>query len=200
MMLLLLLSACGSSNTEKDVAMNDENFREADVVGDIADLPPNEDNFVQAFANIDNPKNYNILTLAAKDDNFATFRRLAKMGNLGNMLSPDKEYTVFMPTNAAFQRMPEEKFEKLVDPRNRTSLNLFLQRHILIGEHSPMSFNDSQAIETNSEEEITIGTNSTGELSIIGGAGVVGDPTYAANGIIYAVDAVVQPTKDVFSE
>ncbi|AVR45851.1 hypothetical protein C7S20_11640 [Christiangramia fulva] len=197
--LSLMLASCGgTSDTKKDMAAN-EGFQEADVIGDFADLPPNEDNYVNPFSDVDNPENYNILALAAKDANFSTFRRLAAMGNLDLILKSDKNYTVFMPTNEAFKKMPEEKFEKLIDPANRAQLGLFLQRHILVGKHTPMDFNETQAIETVAEEEITVSTNNPGDISMVGGAHVIGSGTEASNGIIYAVDAIVEPTKDVFT-
>ncbi len=197
--LSLMLASCGgTSDAEKDMASN-ENFQEPDVIV-FADLPPNDDNIVKPFADVDNPENYDILALAAKDGNFTTFRTLAAMGNLDLMLKPGKEYTIFMPTNEAFQKMPKEKFEELVNPNNRAQLGLFLQRHVLLGKYTPMEFDETQAIETVTEEEITIGTNSIGEISMIGGASIIGSETDAANGVVYAVDAVVEPTKNVLSD
>lgn len=195
----LFLAGCGgTSDTERSMASN-EDYQEPDVMV-FADLPPNEDQIVEPFSEVDNTEDNNILSLAAKDGNFSTFRMLAAMGNLDQMLQPDREYTVFMPTNEAFREMPKEKFEELVNPNNRAQLGLFLQRHILAGEYMPLDFEENQVIENSSEEEITVSTNSIGDLSMIGGANVIGAETDAANGVIYAVDAIVQPTKNVFSE
>lgn len=200
LLLSLFLVACGgTSDAEKDMASN-EGYQEADVIGDFADLPPNEDNVVKPFSDIENSENYDILSLAARDRNFSTFSRLAAMANLDMKLDADREYTVFMPTNEAFQRMPEEKFEKLVDPDNRAQLGLFMQRHVIVGEFSPLEFESNQVIETAAEEEITIDTNAPGEISTIGGATVIGSGTEAANGIIYAVNGIVEPTRDVFTD
>ncbi|MDT0643510.1 fasciclin domain-containing protein [Zunongwangia sp. F363] len=166
-----------------------------------AELPyPSSDmDYDNMFGGVDT-KDYDILDLIGRDKNLSTFAALAKMANTGTKLNYTGPVTVFAPTNEAFEDMPLEKFNMLKDPNNKAQLSRFIQRHILPGKVSAIDFNSSQAIETSSEEEITIDTEMSGNVIYVGGAEVVKSDIDAKNGIIHIVSSVVEPTRDVFTD
>ncbi|MDT0645288.1 fasciclin domain-containing protein [Zunongwangia sp. F260] len=181
--------------------MSDGNYEQGRTTNTLGELPyPAADmDYDNMFGGVDTD-DYDLMTLVGMDQNLSTFAALAKLANVDMKLDYTGPVTMFIPTNEAFQKMPLEKFNMLTDPSNRAQLGRFIQRHTLPNKVSAVNFNSSQAIETASEEEITVDTEAGGSLITIGGAQVIKSDIEASNGIIHVVNSVVEPTRDVFSE
>lgn len=196
------LYGCGGASGAGSGGMSDSNYEQGRTTNTLGVLPyPSTDmDNDNIFGNVDDTENYDILTLAGMDANLSTFAALAKMSNLDLKLNHTGPVTVFIPTNEAFLEMPLEKFNMLTDPKNRAQLAKFIQRHILPSRVTSINFNSSQAIETSSEEEITVDTEMSGNVIYVGGAEVVKSDIMASNGVIHIVNSIVEPTKDVFPD
>lgn len=144
-------------------------------------------------------ENYDVMELVRMNDNLSTFAALADRVNLDLATEFTDGFTFFVPTNEAFENLPVDRYKELTDPANEAELTQFLRRHVLPQKVWANEFNESQAIETAVEEEITVRTGMNGEVSSVGGATIVKPDIEASNGVIHVVNSVVQPTSDVFA-
>ena len=77
----------------------------------------------------------NIVQVAAGNENFSTLVAAVKAGGLVDVLSGTNEFTVFAPTNAAFDKLPEGTVASLLLPENKDALTDILMYHVVAGEY-----------------------------------------------------------------
>jgi uncharacterized surface protein with fasciclin (FAS1) repeats len=106
------------------------------------------------------------------------------------------QYTVFAPTNTAFEKLPAGKLDELLKPANKNQLAQLLSHHVVRGSYLAANLQDGMQMQTVLGETLTIkrtGDNimivdSNGQM-----ANVVNDDIVASNGIVHSVDAVLVP-------
>ncbi len=145
----------------------------------------------------------NIVGVAAGNENFSTLVAAVKAADLVKTLSSEGPFTVFAPTNAAFEALPEGTVESLLKPENKTTLTSILTYHVVAGK--VMAADVVKAINDNGGEYVveTVQGNKltlslSGESVVLtdakGGTATVAQADVAAsNGVIHAIDAVVMP-------
>ena len=136
-----------------------------------------------------------IVDIAAGNEDFSTLVTAVTEAGLVETLSGEGPYTVFAPTNAAFDALPEGTLDSLLeDPSG--ALTEILQLHVIAGEVDSAAA--AAAVGTCVE---TLG----GEVKVeevdggltIGGAPISTTDLEASNGIIHVIDAVVvEPSTD----
>ena len=136
-----------------------------------------------------------IVDIAAGNEDFSTLVTAVTEAGLVETLSGEGPYTVFAPTNAAFEALPEGTLDSLLeDPSG--ALTEILQLHVIAGEVDSAAA--AAAVGTCVE---TLG----GEVKVeevdggltIGGAPISTTDLEASNGIIHVIDAViVEPSTD----
>jgi len=145
----------------------------------------------------------NIVEVAARNANFSTLVAAVKAAELVETLSGDGPFTVFAPTNDAFENLPAGTVESLLLPENKATLSKILTYHVVSGKFEAADV--IEAINTN-EGKFTV-TTVQGDsivLSLMDGnvlltdakggtATVVIADVAASNGVIHALDAVVMP-------
>ena len=144
-----------------------------------------------------------IVEIAVGNENFSTLVTALKAAGLVETLSSEGPFTVFAPTNDAFEKLPEGTVPALVKPENKEKLTGILTYHVISGEFmaadvvNAINDNDgSFTIPTVQGEELTatlegesvILTDANGNKSTV----VMADVD-ASNGVIHAVDTVVMP-------
>ena len=136
-----------------------------------------------------------IVDIAVGNEDFSTLVTAVTEAGLVETLSGEGPYTVFAPTNAAFDALPEGTLDSLLeDPSG--ALTEILQLHVIAGEVDSAAA--AAAVGTCVE---TLG----GEVKVeeadggltIGGAPISTTDLEASNGIIHVIDAViVEPSTD----
>lgn len=152
------------------------------------------------FENAGDTENQEMLSLIGTDENFSTFANLARTSGLDLKLNFTGPVTLFVPTNEAFEEMPRDQYNSLVDPANRAELSRFLQRHILPTKVYESQFNTLQVIETAVEEEIPVTTGAQGTIIYIGGAQIIQSDIETSDGIVHIVNSVIEPSEDILPE
>ncbi|EMR04755.1 fasciclin domain-containing protein [Cesiribacter andamanensis] len=154
------------------------------------------------FSEIDNTEQYSVMDLARMDPNFSTFVRLVDQAGLTASLEQmDGPITVFLPTNAAFEELPKERYDYLTNTENNAELVRILQAHVLASEVTSIQFTGRQVIETSQGNQIPVytegGTAAGGITSItIGGASIIQQDIDASNGVIHVIDGIIIPEDD----
>ena len=145
----------------------------------------------------------NIVGVAAGNENFSTLVAAVKAADLVRTLSSDGPFTVFAPTNAAFEALPEGTVDTLLKPESKTTLISILTYHVVSGKFMAAdvvkAINDNggeYVVETVQGNKLTLSLdgNSVVLTDAKGGMATVAQADVAAsNGVIHAIDAVVMP-------
>ncbi|GAA5511536.1 hypothetical protein Dcar01_00247 [Deinococcus carri] len=122
------------------------------------------------------------------DDRFSTFRDLLSDAGLTETLT-DGDYTIFAPTNEAFDALPEGTLATL--EANPELLRQVLSYHIVQGRVSAGQLASGTSL--NAMAGGALPTSMNGNMQMIGTAGVTGTVTTASNGTIYVINQVLMP-------
>ena len=141
--------------------------------------------------------------VAAGNENFTTLVAAVKAADLVETLSSEGPFTVFAPTNDAFEALPDGTVAGLLKPESKTALTSILTYHVVSGKYEAAAVID--AIKSN-DGAFTVVTVQGGEIVLSLAAGkvqltdengntsiVVMADVPASNGVIHAVDTVVMP-------
>jgi uncharacterized surface protein with fasciclin (FAS1) repeats len=175
----LVLAACGS----------DEEATE-DTVAEVTEETMAEETMEEAVEAGD------IVAVASGNPDFSTLVAAIQAAGLVETLQGAGPFTVFAPTNAAFEALPAGLLEKLLLPENVAVLTAILTYHVVPGQ---VMSTDVTAGDVASVEGSTIAITTDGGVKV-NGANVVAVDVAASNGVIHVIDQViVPPTVDVAS-
>ncbi len=135
----------------------------------------------------------NIVQVAVGSKDHTTLVGAVKAASLVDALSNAGPFTVFAPTNAAFDKLPAGTLEGLLKPDKKEALADILQYHVSVGVFKEEQLVDGQKIGQVNGDNITI-TKKDGKIIVNGTANVIGTVP-ASNGIIYVIDGVLLPPK-----
>jgi uncharacterized surface protein with fasciclin (FAS1) repeats len=183
---LVLFTACGDTTTAEET-MEEEPMEETmePVAEEVEETPT-------------------IVGIAADDARFSTLVAAVKAAGLVETLNGEGPFTVFAPTNAAFEKLPEGTVASLLEPANKGKLTTILTYHVVAGAYTAADVvaaiqdnNGKFTIETVQGGQLTATLN--GDKVVLTDAKgnkstVVVTDVDAANGVIHAIDTVVMPS------
>lgn len=145
----------------------------------------------------------NIVENAVNSKDHTTLVAAVKAAGLVETLQSAGPFTVFAPTNAAFDMLPEGTVEMLVKPENKATLTNILTYHVVAGKLDSKEL-DKWIKKGNGTAELS--TVSGGKLWVMkkdgkywlkdekgGMASVTIDNVYQSNGVIHVIDHVLMP-------
>ena len=125
-----------------------------------------------------------------QDSKFANLVGELKQAGLLDTLKEGKgKYTIFAPTDKAFNALPKDVFKRYSQSENRMKV---LQYHLVAGEVTKESV-DSGAVTTIEGQPIKIVVEDAGTVKLNNAIGKY-PSTVASNGVIIEVDKVLLPT------
>ena len=139
----------------------------------------------------DDVSNPNIVQVAVGSKDHTTLVAAVKAAELVDVLSNAGPFTVFAPTNAAFDKLPAGTVDGLMKDDKRADLRNILEYHVAVGVYKQANMQDGQKINMVNLDDITLSVKD-GRLMVNGTANVVATIP-ASNGIIYVIDAVLLP-------
>ncbi len=125
--------------------------------------------------------------------NFKTFLKAAEAAGLISTLQKPGPYTVFVPTDAAFAKLPAGTLDDLLKPENKAKLVTLLSYHIANTKLSAADLAKTDEVKTLEGTEIDVDTSTDGKTIELDEAKVLGNDLEASNGIVHAIDTVLQP-------
>ncbi len=135
----------------------------------------------------------NIVENAAGSADHTTLVTAVKAAGLAETLSGVGPFTVFAPTNAAFDKLPKGTVETLVKPESKAKLTGILTYHVVAGALKAADLKDGQKLKTVQGEELTVSVKD-GKV-MINGANVTIADVVSSNGVTHVIDAVLLPKK-----
>jgi uncharacterized surface protein with fasciclin (FAS1) repeats len=138
---------------------------------------------------VDDVSQKNIVGVAIGSPDHTTLVSAVKAAELVDVLSNAGPFTVFAPTNAAFEALPAGTVDELLKPENKEKLQDILQFHVAVAVYKTENLKDGQILNMVNGANATIAVKD-GKVSINGANIVASVP--ASNGIIHVVDRVMQ--------
>jgi uncharacterized surface protein with fasciclin (FAS1) repeats len=175
----LVLGACGSSSNSSQSAST---TADTTMVANAASTTPMNESKT-------------IVDIAAANPDFSTLVAAVKAAGLASTLSGPGPFTVFAPTNAAFQKLPAGTLSSLLQPQNKQTLAGILTYHVLPEKVMAADVKPGKVMTVNGED-LTISTTG-GKVTITDAKGntatVVKTDIVGSNGVIHVIDSVLQP-------
>ncbi|MFN3537286.1 MAG: fasciclin domain-containing protein [Brevundimonas sp.] len=180
---LLALSACNSGEDATNTAVNAEATTAEQAATPAADGT--------------------VVEVAQGNPEFSTLVEAVTAADLAGTLNGAGPFTVFAPTNAAFEKIPAADRQALMQPAQREALQGLLTYHVVPGRLMAADI-ASQAAANNGSVELTTVEGGTLTLRETNGQWVITDENgntstiamadvAASNGVIHAIDTVVMP-------
>jgi uncharacterized surface protein with fasciclin (FAS1) repeats len=130
-----------------------------------------------------------VVKVAAGSADHTTLVKAVLAAEYADVLSNAGPFTVFAPTNAAFDKLPAGVLADLLKPENKAKLRDVLEYHVAIGTFRPEMLRDGMTLNMANSADTKI-TVTDGKITLNGSAHVVATIP-ASNGIVHVVDAVV---------
>lgn len=141
--------------------------------------------------------NLTVVEVLNRDDNFSTFVWALGASKLEATLAGPGPYTVFAPTDEAFDRLPPGTLDDLLkDPKG--NLAEVLLYHMTPGAYTASDVASNKTIATLQGNPLAVGV--TGGDVAVNGARVVRADIPAKNGVIHAIDTVLIPPEVTLQE
>jgi uncharacterized surface protein with fasciclin (FAS1) repeats len=141
-----------------------------------------------------------IVENAVNSKDHTTLVAAVKAAGLVDTLSGPGPFTVFAPTNAAFDKLPAGTVDTLLKPENKAMLTKILTYHVVSGKYTAADLatlaKTGGVLTTVEGEPLTVSvkhhhvilTDAKGGMSTVTIADV-----YQSNGVIHVVDSVLMP-------
>lgn len=139
---------------------------------------------------IDDVSNPNIVQVAAKSPDFTTLVTAVKAAGLVDALSNAGPFTVFAPTNAAFEKLPKGTVEGLLKPDKKDDLSNILGYHTYVGVLDGVLLQDGVDYDMVFGGKVKI-TQKDGK-NYVNGSEIV-KTIKASNGVIHVINDVLLP-------
>jgi uncharacterized surface protein with fasciclin (FAS1) repeats len=138
----------------------------------------------------DDVSQQNVVKIAVASKDHSTLVKAVQAADLVNALSNNGPFTVFAPTNAAFDALPAGTLDGLLKPEQKDALADILQYHVFLGVLNIESLQDGQVL------GMVNGGNAT--VHIKDGKHMINDAVIvasvpASNGIVHVIDKVILP-------
>jgi uncharacterized surface protein with fasciclin (FAS1) repeats len=133
----------------------------------------------------------NVVTATAQSSRLSTFHMLLERAELNKTIGKGGPYTVFAPSNDAFDKLPAGTVEDWQKPQNRTQLVKVLNYHIVPGKIMSQNLRDGDTVTTNEGATVTIHERS-GQW-YFGDARIIDPDITAMNGVVHVVNKVQMP-------
>ena len=130
-----------------------------------------------------------IVDVAVAAGDFTTLVAAIEAADLVDTLKGPGPFTVFAPTDAAFDALPEGTVEGLLEDPD--ALAAILTYHVVAGELSAEDVIGSTTLDTVNGASLTVTVD--GDMVMIGDAQIVITDIETSNGVIHVIDAVLIP-------
>lgn len=132
-----------------------------------------------------------IVKLAVGNKDLSTLVNAVQVAELTTSLSNAGPFTVFAPTNAAFEKLPAGTADDLLKPENKGKLTDILGHHTYVGVIKTEQMTDGQNLGMVDGKNITI-KMVNGKPTVNGTVNIIASVP-ASNGMVHVVDGVILP-------
>ena len=132
-----------------------------------------------------------VVKVAVGSKDHTTLVAALKAADLVTSLSNAGPFTVFAPSNAAFDKLPAGTVDGLLKPEKKEDLQNILQYHVTLAAMKAESFTDGQVLGMVNGDNVTVNIKD-GKVMLNNSATIVASIP-ASNGMIHVIDGVLLP-------
>lgn len=190
--LLSFASACNSSKPEgeTDTAMTMTDTSTMASSADTSTMHTQEGVMVGGALMVPTK---NIVENAVESKDHTTLVAAVKAAGLAEVLSGKGPFTVFAPTNAAFEKLPAGTVDKLLKPEMKKDLAAVLTYHVVAGNYKAADLKNGLELTTVQGQKIKF-TEKDGQW-YVNDAKITITDAVSSNGVTHVIDAVLMPKK-----
>jgi uncharacterized surface protein with fasciclin (FAS1) repeats len=131
----------------------------------------------------------NITQVVNVDKNMTTLKKGVIATGLDKMLSESGPFTIFAPTDKAFDKLDKQVLQDLLKPENKTKLTDLLRHHVVEGKIAFKDLKDGEKLKTLSGTELHVHIKE-GAVTI-DGSRIEAHDVQTSNGVIHSLETVV---------
>ncbi|SOE22518.1 Uncaracterized surface protein containing fasciclin (FAS1) repeats [Spirosomataceae bacterium TFI 002] len=139
---------------------------------------------------VDDVSEKDVVKVAIASPDHTTLVAAVQAADLVTSLANAGPFTVFAPTNAAFDALPAGTVETLLKPENKDQLANILQHHVMTSALTADFFRDGQTMGMVDGTNVTFAVS--GDEITVDGAKIIGS-VKASNGWVHVIDKVILP-------
>jgi len=133
-----------------------------------------------------------IVDNAVNSKDHTTVVAAVKAAGLVETLKGAGPFTVFAPTNAAFEKLPTGTVETLLKPENKEQLTKILTYHVVPGKYLASDISEGMTLTTVQGQDLTFNMKA-GKWWINESAMIEIPDVVSRNGVTYVIDSVLMP-------
>lgn len=132
----------------------------------------------------------NIVENATSHRDLSTFASVLRHGDMVATLNGTGPYTVFAPTNSAFENLSgNNSMSDLMKAENKPQLQQLLNNHVVAGKLTADQLQDGAMLKTVGGQQLQV--RRQGNQVTVNGANVVEANTESSNGVVHLIDQVI---------
>ena len=148
---------------------------------------------MNAAPHVDVLNNQDILQAAAGKGGFKTFLAVVKAAGLTDTFKNSGPFTLFVPSDEAFKKLPDGTVDRWFKPENKAELSRMVTYHAISGS-LPLADLMGKKFNRKSVEGAELAIDGTAGV-MVNKAKVVKPEISASNGVIHVIDSVLTPPK-----
>ena len=139
----------------------------------------------------DDTSGKNLAENATAVPQMSTLTAALQAAGLADKASSGGPFTVFAPTNDAFDALPAGTLDDLLKPENKAKLADILTYHVVPGSVMAADLKDGQELTTIEGKKLKVSVS--GSTVTVNGANVVKADVKSSNGVTHVIDKVLLP-------
>lgn len=187
------LGSAGCGNNETALTSSNETAAAAGSTSLISPSPLASTTTVGSSAMGAGAASGDVVQTALNDPRFSTLAQAVEAAGLAQTLKGAGPYTIFAPTNDAFNKLPPGTLQNLLRPENKAKLASILRYHVL---PSRVTAADVRALDNGTSVKTLGGALNVmrqGDSVMVNDAQIVQADLPATNGVLHVIDTVLQP-------
>lgn len=132
-----------------------------------------------------------VVKVAVGSKDHTTLVAALKQADLVTSLANAGPFTVFAPTNDAFNKLPAGTVDGLMKDDKKEDLRNILQYHVTVSAMKAESFTDGQTLGMVNGDNVTVSVKD-GKVTLNGNVHIIAS-VQASNGMVHIVDGVLLP-------
>jgi uncharacterized surface protein with fasciclin (FAS1) repeats len=131
----------------------------------------------------------NITQVVNTDKHLTTLKKSVVAAGLDQVLSSAGPFTVFAPSDMAFEKLDKGVLDNLLKPENKAKLVDVLNHHVVAGKINFKDLKDGEKLKTVNGKELSVHVKD-GQVTI-GNAKIQDHDVQTSNGVIHSLDTVM---------
>ncbi|QCR23314.1 fasciclin domain-containing protein [Pontibacter sp. SGAir0037] len=135
----------------------------------------------------------NIMENVTVNKELTMFTSALKQAGLIETLNGTGPYTIFAPTDQAFESLSKDEMKETFDPDNREKLKELVNNHLVTGKLTAADLQDGAMLKTVGGKQLKI--SKAGNQLTVNGAAVQEADQESSNGVIHTISQVLEPAQ-----